>query len=192
MCEFSLDYKQYCDLRALIDAEAERRDQISSLWLDQVNECGSFYSKRGAMILKRERDAARALMLKLAAERRAKLKPRELTILEKEYFTRWQLVIEEDESWNRKLIVLEWNCLAHEIVKLFQKCISQHYKFSFDLHRYTEVRRLTAADLSVVKPVDRHLPRNLLLNLKHQKEVKRVEKEKQFEGLKELGQDVSF
>lgn len=192
MCEFSLDYAQYCDLQALIEAEVERRDQIFSLWLDQVNECGEFYSNRGAMILKRERDAARALMLKLAAERRAKLKPRELTVEEKEYFTRWQLVIEEDESWNRNLIALEWNCLGHEIVRMFQKCISHHYKFSFDLHKYTEVRRLTAEDLSVVKPVDRHLPRELLLNLKHRKEVKHVEKEKPFERLKELEPDVSF
>lgn len=192
MDNFCLDYAQYCDLRALLEAEEERRDEITSLWLDQSNECGEFYLNRGKTILKKERDAARAQYLKLYRERLAKIKPKELTVEEKERFTRWQLEIEEGETWERRLIIRQWECIARDIVKMFQNCIYHHYKFSYDLQHYTEVRQLTPQELHLIKPVDRHLPHDLLQRLKHKKEVQRVEKQRPFERLIDAEPDVDF
>eukprot|EP00796_Vickermania_ingenoplastis_P003605 gene3605-2545_t len=186
MEEMCLDYSQYCDLRALIAAEAERRENIVALWEDQANESAGFYATRGKAIAKRERDAARAAFLALQKERLAKIRPRELTMEEREHFTRWQLEIEENEAWERQLLVRQWELIGREVRRIFLGCIHHKYKFSFDLQNYAEVRELTARDLAPVRPVDRHLPQDLLTRLHRQREIAKVERERPFERLRAL------
>lgn len=183
MTEFSLDYMQYCDLAALVEAERDRRLQLLSLWESQLNECCAFYFRRGEVIRKRERAAARDAFLKLNAERRAKIKPRELTVEQKESIARGELMIHESESFHRQRIIWESFISSRDIVSLFHKCISYHYQFSRDLRNYAEARQPAPEELEYIKACDRHLPQALLAKIRQKREAVKVEKEKPFERL---------
>lgn len=195
------------EINTFCEVENEKRRRIAGLWKVQLSELTQFFSKKKKLILHREEEAAalkrrqeheadRLVELQRKADQEAKRKAnfRELSVDDLEFFVRNNIVIQEEETWERFLLWNQWMSIAHKTRCAYFQCIGQHYQFSMDIHKYIYMQRsLAARDLHDIKPVDRHLPKNLLVNLRKRKVDKQVEEKKMFDRLRGTEmQNVSF
>lgn len=185
------------EINAFCEIEDASRETICALWKEQHIEFSEFYLKKGQKIRQREEESAAKEVEKQQEEQKellheqmekknnSKVKPCELSLEEVEFFAREKIIIQEEESWKREVLCTEWLSIADKMKYTFLYCIGEHYRFSLDLHHYAYIRHsLTAEDLRGIKPVDRHLPRKLLVTLQKKKLNKQKEKEMVLERLR--------